>query len=241
MANSTAARSLTLVCSTCHGDGFLRRDLPWGHPDFGKLIPCACRLAQKQTQEQTRLAEASANLLGMERYKDATFGSFNTSVPGVLDAYLAAWEFAADPVGWLILVGCYGTGKTHLAVSIARHRIDAGETVLIQTTPDLLDHLRATFAPDSKVTYDARFAQTKGADLLCLDDYGAQQATDWADEKLFQLLNHRYNRALPTIITANSLNGIDPRILSRMQDASLCQMIIMDRAQDYRPRLRKRK
>ena len=59
--------------------------------------------------------------------------------------------------------------------------------------PDLLDHLRATFAPGSDVSYDELFETVAIAPLLVLDDLGTQSSTQWAQEKMFQILNHRYN------------------------------------------------
>jgi len=47
----------------------------------------------------------------------------------------------------LVLLGPYGCRKTHLAASVARHRVEVGDTVLVQTVPDLLDHLRSAFSP----------------------------------------------------------------------------------------------
>ena len=72
--------------------------------------------------------------------------------------------------------------------------------------------------------------------LLVLDDYGAQNDTPWATEKLFQLLNHRYNGELATMITSNNVNldGIDPRIHSRLHDRELVTMVRMEEARDYR-------
>src|SRR5262249_37603003 len=72
---------------------------------------------------------------------------------------------------------------------------------------------------DSKVAYDKVFESVKKAKLLILDDLGSQSSTPWAQEKLFQLLNYRYNAQLPTVITSNvRLPEQDPRIRSRMAD-----------------------
>ena len=109
--------------------------------------------------------------------------------------------------------------------------------MLFATVPDLLDHLRAAFAPTSTEVYDQLFAKMREAELLVLDDLGAQQSSPWANEKLFQLLNYRYNSGFPTVITANSqgLQAIDERIRSRLSDASLVYRVTLDRAYDYRP------
>ena len=99
-----------------------------------------------------------------------------------------------------------------------------------------MDHLRGAFSSRAGQTYDERFEQMRSVDLLILDDYGAQHDTDWATEKLFQLLNHRYNGSLPTVITSNNmaLIGVDPRICSRLADRELVTIVRMEEARDYR-------
>ena len=88
--------------------------------------------------------------------------------------------------------------------------------------PDLLDHLRATFSPNSTVSLDRRFEEVRTAPLLILDDLGTQSTTPWVKEKLYQLFNYRYNAELPTVITtASSLEEMDPRLRSRMIDRRL--------------------
>jgi DNA replication protein DnaC len=89
--------------------------------------------------------------------------------------------------------------------------------------PDLLDHLRATFSPNSSVTFDRRFDEIRTASLLVLDDLGTQSMTAWVREKLYQLFNYRYNAGLPTVITtSDSLDDMDARIRSRLLDGRLC-------------------
>ncbi|MBV9358548.1 MAG: ATP-binding protein, partial [Chloroflexi bacterium] len=51
--------------------------------------------------------------------------------------------------------------------------------------------------------YDRGFDAVRNAPVLILDDYGAHSSTPWAEEKLFQLLNYRFNDRLPTVITTN--------------------------------------
>jgi DNA replication protein DnaC len=141
------------------------------------------------------------------------------------DAFHAAREFAENPEGWIIFVGPSGCGKTHLAAAIGNYRTSLGNPPLFTTVPDLLDYLRATFSPDSKVRYDHRFDEYRSAPMLILDDLGSHSQSPWAQEKLFQLLNHRYNAELPTVITisVDSLNEIDSRIRSRLADANVCE------------------
>ena len=143
------------------------------------------------------------------------------------DAYEATQGYAQKPRGWLVLTGDYACGKTHLAAAIANHRAEMGDPPLFVMVPDLLDHLRATFSPNSTTTFDHRFDEIRTAPLLLLDDLGTQSMTPWVREKLYQLFNYRYNAELPTVITiaADALDELDLRIKSRLDDERLCKKI----------------
>jgi DNA replication protein DnaC len=137
-------------------------------------------------------------------------------------AYLQSFEFAQAPGGWLLLLGGYGCGKTHLAAAIANRCAERGQPVLFITVPDLLDHLRATFAPSSAIAYNTRFEEIRTAPVLILDDLGTESSTPWAQEKLFQIFNYRYNARLPTVVTTNhELEDIPLRLRSRLLDTDL--------------------
>lgn len=149
-------------------------------------------------------------------------------------AFQAAREFAEKPMGWRLFTGPFGCGKTHLAAAIAFFRADLGERPIFVVVPDLLDHLRATFNPNSSVSYDRRFEEVKTTSLLILDDLGTQSTTPWAREKLYQIFNYRYNAKLPTVITtADTLDETDPRIRSRLLDTRLCKIFAIT-APSYR-------
>jgi DNA replication protein DnaC len=138
-------------------------------------------------------------------------------------AFQASRQFAEKPQGWLVIMGSYGIGKTHLAAAIANYRADATIPPLFIVVPDLMDHLRATFSPNSNISLDRRFEEVRTAPLLILDDLGTQSSSPWVKEKLYQLFNYRYNAELPTVITtSSSLEEMDPRLRSRMLDRRLC-------------------
>ena len=140
-------------------------------------------------------------------------------------AFHAAQTFADEPTGWLVFMGTFGTGKTHLAAAIGNYRSALGENPVFTLIPDLLDHLRATFNPNSATSYDFVFNQVRDAELLILDDLSTQNATPWAREKLYQILNHRYERKLPTVITTSAtLDEIDPKIRTRLLDDRLTRI-----------------
>jgi len=149
-------------------------------------------------------------------------------------AFRLALDFAKSPEDWIVLQGDTGCGKTHLAAAIANYRYQANQPALFIVVPEFLDHLRSTFSPESKVSYDQLFERVKTAPLLILDDFGEQSTTPWAQEKLYQMINHRYNAKLPTVITTRlSLDEIDSPIGSRFIDHKF-SMVFTITAPDYR-------
>ncbi len=216
----------------------MRADVPVGHPDFGRLLPCVCRLAEL-TQRRIAHLRAVSNLealthMTFERFAPEGHGLPPNKQENLRHAYAEACTYADNPRGWLLLKGGYGCGKTHLAAAIANHAIEMGRPVLFITVPDLLDHLRTAFSPGSPAGYDERFDEVRDAPLLILDDLGTESPTPWAQEKLFQILNYRYNARLPTVITTNhELEEIPLRIRSRLVDPDLTRIVNI-LAPDYR-------
>ena len=217
-------------CPHCEGLGYVVAAVGPDDPGFGRAVPCVCRAAEA---EKARL-DSLMRLSQIGALTHCTFENFIPEGHGLTAsrqrnlrmAYERAAAFAAAPVGWLVLKGGYGCGKTHLAAAIANRQLAAGRAALFINTPDLLDHLRATFSPQSTVSYDERFDQVRNSSLLLLDDLGTQSNSEWAQEKLYQILNYRYNAKLPTVITTNlDLESIEIRIRSRMVDPDLSQII----------------
>ncbi len=204
------------------------------------------RLADPELVTQTRITapdfrrpmeeSRQLQLSSLDLHSSRTFNSFvlrkEEEIPpaaakSLKEACDAAQAYAQKPRGWLVLTGDYGSGKTHLAAAIANYRARLGDPPLFVMVPDLLDHLRATFSPNSQTTFDRLFDEIRTAPLLVLDDLGTQSTTPWAREKLYQLFSYRYNAELPTVITiaADALNEMDPRLRSRLLDARLCRII----------------
>ena len=197
-----------------------------GHPDFGRAIPCSCRVADRRGR-RLRTLEGISNLPALHHLTFENFIPEPSHLAGdrafnLGRAFQICRDYAAAPEGWLLLSGAYGCGKTHLAAAIANARVDMGEAAIFLVVPDLLDHLRAAFSPQSEVSYDNLFEMVKNTPLLVLDDLGAHSSTAWAQEKLFQLLNHRYVAGLATVITTNQrVDEMEPRLRSRLMDPKL--------------------
>jgi len=208
--------------------------VPVGHPFFGRLSECECKRREKEVRRAADLRRLSNLEAFLEAYD---FDAFDPSVEGTEEAYREAVAYARDPTGrWLLLHGNCGAGKTHLAAAIALRVMEQGKSVYFAVVPDLLDHLRSTFDPNSGVAYDQRFDDIRNAWLLVLDDLGTENTTPWAREKLYQIFNHRYNERLPTIVTSNrDHHELDERVVSRLLDRNLTRDVVID-AEDYRRR-----
>jgi DNA replication protein DnaC len=226
-------------CPVCHGVGYVSDDLPVGHPQFGKVRLCTCQLenAQLQRAAELRADSNTETLVGktLENFLPEGISPDASVRASLRHAWEACRTFAARPESrWLLLTGTYGCGKTHLAAAVANQCLAHGKPVLFLNTPDLLDYLRAAFAPASEESYNDRFDEIRTAPVLVLDDLGTESPTAWAIEKLYQLINYRYNARLPTVITTNrDLKDIDQRIASRLGDTEMVtQLTIL--APDFR-------
>jgi DNA replication protein DnaC len=212
---------VTLRGDPNHVDDFLRTRLE-SADGFGRL----CQLGR-----MGRVQGRTVGVIPPNMRQRMTFDAFNPEGKGGLaehekrslqsaKAYVQRW--AQDPGGWLSLHGPYGVGKTHLAVAAAAQREDQGDEVFFATVADLLDYLRAAFAPDSPITHDDLLDRIRTADVLVLDDMGAERSTPFAEDKLFQIVGYRYEERLPTFITTShqieSIAATRPRIASRLQD-----------------------
>jgi DNA replication protein DnaC len=226
------------ACQYCHGQGYFTYDVPVGHAEFGRMHVCKCRKAEVEAQTRERLYSMS----NLDQLQNLTFESFSSrgrigigpfQSDSIERAFNHARQFAHNQQGWLIMQGGYGCGKTHLAAAIANESAALGVPALFITVPDVLDQLRFAYQdPDS--TFEKRFEEIRRAPLLILDDFGTQNATEWAEEKLFQILNFRYTNQLPLVVTTNlPLDDIEPRLRSRLQDPELVTRVTII-APDYR-------
>lgn len=118
---------------------------------------------------------------------------------------VAAWMLdpkkEPDAHHWLLLYGLGGRGKTTIMAGLAVELAASGKSVLFRTMPDLLSDIRATFGKAEK-TEELR-QLLYGVTWLFLDDVGTEVPKDWVGEFLYQLLNHRHNEHMPTVLSTN--------------------------------------
>ena len=220
-ATETATEMAEASCAQCGGSGMVTL----GDPKWGRVTLCVCRLRAERTARHAR-AERASNLT--PDLRAVTFASITPQDATVAEAKAELEAFARDPQGWIILSGTWGTNKTRLMAACANTLLEAGQHFpLYVVVPDFLDYVRSAYDVEKGVVSESaneRIEQAIQADVLMLDDLGAQSATPWADEKLFRIVNARYNSSAPLVVTTNlSTRDIEPRIRSRLFDFRLTQ------------------
>lgn len=216
-------------CPICHGARFVHPLLDSGRPDYRRVVPCKCvqekveRGKQEQLQKYSNLGALSR--LTFEKLSPEGRKSNGKYLFDFKKVYDVALNYAQHPDGWLVLIGPNGSGKTHLAAAIANYQISISRPAFYIEAADLLDHLRATYSNDSSVNYDELFEQIKDTPLLILDDLNSSALTPWAKEKLQQLFNNRFNKQLPTVVTASlPVEEIEANLNCHLTDPDFCKI-----------------
>ncbi len=121
----------------------------------------------------------------------------------------------------LLLVGGTGLGKTHLSSAIARRVIEKGYDVVYESAEDIFREIgREIFKADYSNT-EPEYYRFFDCDLLIIDDLGSELTTPSTVSYLYNILNTRINKGLPTIISTNNSSEeikrkYDERIASRL-------------------------
>jgi DNA replication protein DnaC len=197
----------------------------------GELQRCNCRFESDRIEKEQRLIRMCSLPEGSD---GLTFKKFKVR-KGTEVAYEIAHNLAEgkDPK-WLVLQGGWDVGKTHLAIATARRWLERGLSARYIVVPELLDELRRAYDPQSGMSYDVQFDFYKNVGLLVLDDLGMESSTRWAQEKLDMLVDWRYVRKLPLLVTTNlDLKEMSPRIASRLQRFVPGQ-VVQIQASEYR-------
>jgi DNA replication protein DnaC len=150
-----------------------------------------------------------------ERLSEASFDNFDLRLNPSMKLAVERCRAVAEGHEWCaLLVGDYGVGKSHLAVAALRasRHPKPGQ---FWPTAALLLHIRKRTIHDDVPEGDVLLPLQTMPALLVLDDMGAEKLTEWANQTLYGVLNARYEARLPTIVTTNTPEAIDERILDR--------------------------
>lgn len=190
------------VCAICGGVGLVRVMDAAGH-----WVSRACE-CQEAEREQRRIAAAQIPA----RYKDCTLDTFeiyHEADRSLAEALLTARKFVDEyPAGTagkgLLLTGSMGVGKTHLAVGVL-HRLvrERGAKGLFCDYRELLKSIQNSYNSEVRTTELELLKPVFAAEVLVLDDLGAQKPNEWVWDTVALILNTRYNNRQTTIITTN--------------------------------------
>jgi DNA replication protein DnaC len=191
------------VCAMCGGVGLVRVVSAQGR---WVSRPCQC---QEMQREDMRVSAARIP----ERYRHCSLDTFEPSFPGadfsLKDALTTSRrfvdEYPVDTAGkGLLFVGTMGTGKTHLAVGVLRRLVrEKGVRGLFCDYRELLKNIQNSYNPQVAVTELELLKPVFNAEVLVLDDLGAQKPNEWVWDTVALILNARYNDRQSTIITTN--------------------------------------
>jgi DNA replication protein DnaC len=215
----------------CDGSGFVIDE------DTRSAAPCRCR---DQLINRRRARSLSAVI--PRKYKDVSFdrnpvAQMPDAVVRQVRGYIRGLGDNLAQGRGLWLFGNVGTGKTTLAMLVAKAALEAGHSVAIYSMPRLLNEIRRTYDEGSDSSYIQLLDRLAQVDLLHIDDVGAEKSSPWVLEQLYAIVNARYEAERSMTITTNLglddlVDQIGARTVSRLKE--MCEAIPLD-GRDHRP------
>jgi DNA replication protein DnaC len=238
-------------CS-CGGLGWLKYDVPFGHPLFGQIHPCPdCGVALQLLWEELSWANRWAPKMNGYTFEALLLPRDNEQERATLEAARrAAQAFAAHPRGFLIFAGGVGVAKTHLLASIGLAQ-PHGRLWLYTSAEHLWQALGCVAMTEQEKQrqqgeWSARLVKVRNLPLLLLDELGgeAERDTPAVQSKRMDVLGWRCDHELPTAIATNALPvtqlyGSTPtydseRLVDRLTDKGFSVVVEMPGMRSFR-------
>jgi DNA replication protein DnaC len=186
----------------------------------GEARPCRCR--------EQRVRKVASGGIGTgigRRFLEVSFDrepivSLDAIVLRQVRAFVRSIEDNLDAGRGVWFDGPVGTGKTSLAILVAKAAKDAGRSYAVYPVPRLLAEIKRTFDRDASDTYLGFFRRLCTVDVLVLDDLGAEKQTEWVLEQLYSIVNERWQDRRSVVVTTN-IPDADPDAPGRMLQASV--------------------
>jgi len=215
----------------------------WKFPDMA-IIPLKPGLSNGICRSCIKLMHIRENInMHLERagippkYLGCSFETFRPA-NDIKHCYRICKEYIAEPVCNLFLYGGYGTGKTHLAVAVARELLLKGKIVLFTSVPRLLFEIRKSFGKGADDMGSFYIDKYSSCPFLILDDLGLEKNTEWSRQTLDYIIYERDNNLRPTVITSNlSLDELSEKLHGRISSrlAGMGKVVLFN-GKDYRLR-----
>ncbi len=146
-------------------------------------------------------------------------------------------ESFVKPYGNLLLMGRTGVGKTHISTSIAKTVIESGYNVIYDSSQNIVSDFECDRFKSGYGPYEPKADKYLECDLLIIDDLGTEFVNQFTISCLYNLINTRQNRALPTVVSTNLsteelITKYEGRISSRLLGAGVT--VLMFDGDDYR-------
>lgn len=214
----------TLPCpfGQCDGTGFIVDE------ETRVATPCRCRPARVERMRSRQLSAVIPRKYRGVSFDRPPVSDMHEPVVRPVRQFVRGLDENLDAGHGLWFWGSHGTGKTTLAMVVAKAALDAGRSVAIYSLPRLLAEIRATFEADGDGSYVEFLDRLAAVDLLHIDDVGAEKTSDWVLEQLYAIVNARYEEQRSIVITTNLAREelatqINERTVSRLEE--MCTLV----------------
>ena len=125
----------------------------------------------------------------------------------------------------LIIYGNIGYEKTYLAACIANKMIEQNKIALMEKSSSIIDRIKASFNKEG-LSETQIIELYSNVDMLIIDDFGNENLSKWALEKLYKIISNRYDNELPIVITTRYNKEQLIEQLSTENDTEIAEEIV---------------